>query len=123
MTSASWLALVLTVSGLVKLAPDDPKVVDHVEPTFGIVATNGAQLAVAETPAITVTVSLVAPVPPVQYIVKVQTPAATVWVGRFVNPHVEVTPADWIVQAVARVPIVWSRAPAVQPGAVPLPWR
>jgi hypothetical protein len=109
--------------GLVVLAPDDPYEVVHVEPTFGIAATKSAQLAVAETPALTLTVSFVAPLPPVQYIVKVQTPAATVCVGRFVNPQVEVTPADWIVQAVARVPIVWSSVPAAQPGAVPLPCR
>src|SRR5882672_2592300 len=90
MTSASWLALVLTVNGLVVLTPEEPYVVAHVEPTFGMVATNRAQLAVAETPALTVTVSLVAPDPPVQYIVNVQTPAATVWVGRLVNPQVDV---------------------------------
>ena len=118
----------LTVNGLVVLAPDDPKVVDQVVPAFGMVATKPAQVAVAETPAVTVTVSLVAPEPPVQYIVKVQTPAVTVCAGRFVNPQVDVTPpeADWIAQAVAvvgRVPIAWSSVLATQPGAVPLPCR
>ena len=65
---------------------------------FGIVATNPTQLAVADTPAVMVTVSLVAPEPPVQYMVKLQTPAVTVCAGRLVNPQVVVTPpdADWI---------------------------
>jgi hypothetical protein len=78
MTRGSWLALVLTVKGLAVLAPDDPYVVDHVVPGFGIAATNAAQLDVADIPALTVTVSMVLPFPPLQYKVKVQTPPATV---------------------------------------------
>jgi hypothetical protein len=91
-TSGSWLALVLTVNGLEALAPPEPNVVDHVEPALGTVATKPAQLDVAETPAAMVTVSLVLPVPPVQYIVNVHTPAATVWAGRPLNDHVVVIP-------------------------------
>src|SRR5437879_5425780 len=52
MTRGSWLALVLTVKGLVVLAPDDPNVVVHVLGGLGTVATNPTQLAVAETPAL-----------------------------------------------------------------------
>src|SRR5258708_25983481 len=98
MTRGSWLALVLTVKGLVVLAPDDPYVVDHVVPGFGIAATNAAQLDVADIPALTVTVSMVLPFPPPQYKVKVQTPPATVCAGRLVKPQTEVTPpeADWL---------------------------
>src|SRR5260370_33458193 len=97
MTRGNWLALVLTVTGLVRLAPDDPYVVDQVVPAFGMSATKTAQLDVGEMPALTVTVSMVLPLPPVQYIVKVHTPAATVWVGRLVKPHTAVTtpPAAW----------------------------
>ena len=98
---------------------------DQVVPPFGIVATKPAQLAVAETPALTVTVSLVFPVPPVQYMVKDHTPAATVCAGRLVNPQVDVTPpaVDWMEQGVVCVPIVWSIVVATQAGDVPLPWR
>src|SRR5260370_28055509 len=84
-TIGSWLPLVLTVKGLVVLAPFAPYVVDHVLPAFGIVATKPAQLDVSETPAATVTVSLVRPDPPGQYIVKIQTPAATGCVERLPN--------------------------------------
>jgi hypothetical protein len=82
-TSGSWLPLVvpplvLTVKGLVVWVPLGPKVVDHVVPAFGMVATKPAQLAVADTPALTVTELLTLPVPPIQYIVKSQTPPATV---------------------------------------------
>ena len=48
MTRAGWAALVLTVRGLVVLRPADPYVVVQVVPAIGIVATNPAQLAVAE---------------------------------------------------------------------------
>src|SRR5438132_4042317 len=125
MTCGSWLVLVLTVKGLVVFAPFDPYVVVHVEPTAGTVATKAAQLAVAETPAAMVTVSLVVPEPPVQYIVNVHTPAATVWAGRLLKDQVFTTPpaADWIAHAVAWVPTAWSTVLAVQPGAVPAPGR
>src|SRR5450759_4618859 len=105
------------------VAPDEPYVVDHVVPAFGTVATNPAQLAVADTPALTVTASLVLPFPPVQYMVKVHTPAATVWAGRLVKPHVDVTPPDRISQGVVLVPGAWSIALAIQAGDVPLPCR
>src|SRR6266851_5588908 len=90
-----------------------------------MVARNPAQLAVSETPAATVTVSLVLPLPPVQYMVKGQTPAATVCRGRLVNPQVDVTPpaAVWMAQAVVCVPIVWSSVLATHAGEVPLPCR
>jgi hypothetical protein len=74
----AWLALVLTVKGLVVCAPVVPKVVVQVVPAFGIVFATPRQLAVLETPTATVTVSLMLPVPPLQYIVKVQVPAETV---------------------------------------------
>jgi hypothetical protein len=66
MTIGSWLALVLTVNGLVVFVPFDPYVAVHVDPTAGTVATKTAQLDVAETPAAIETVSLVEPLPPVQ---------------------------------------------------------
>jgi hypothetical protein len=124
-TSGSWLALVLTVTGLVVLAPVAPKVVDHVVPAFGIVATNATQLDVGEIPAVTVTVSLKLPVPPVQFIVKLHAPAATVCRGRFENAHVVVVPpeVDVMLHGVPRVPIDWSRVVATQAGDVPLPCR
>src|SRR2546422_883648 len=123
MTIGSWLALVLTVNGLVVFVPFDPYVAVHVDPTAGTAATKPAQLDVAETPAAIETVSLVLPVPPVQYMVNVHTPAATVCAGRLLNDHVLNTPpaADWISQAVDRVPTAWSTVLAVQPGAVPVP--
>src|SRR5579864_7928071 len=77
MSSGSWLALVLTVNGLVRFVPLAPYVATQVDPAFGTRATNPAQLAVADTPAAIVTSSRVFPVPPFQYIVKVHTPAAT----------------------------------------------
>jgi hypothetical protein len=73
----AWLALVLTVKGLVVFAPVVPKVVIQVVPRFGIVVTTPAQLAVGETPAATVTVSLMLPDPSFQYMVKLQIPAET----------------------------------------------
>jgi hypothetical protein len=89
--------LVLSVNGLVVCAPVGPKVVDHVVPAIGIVGGNNtAQLAVADTPALIVTVSLTLPVPPPQYMVKSQTPEATVWTGRFVKLHVYVIPSGRI---------------------------
>src|SRR2546429_361369 len=63
MTIGSWLALVLTVNGLVVFVPFDPYVAVHVDPTAGTVATKAAQLDGAETPAAIETVSLVVPVP------------------------------------------------------------
>ena len=88
-----------------------------------MIATKPAQLAVAETPEVMLTESLVAPEPPDQYIVKVHTPAATVCAGSPVHAQVVVTPpaADWIAQGVARVPTFASMVLAVQPGAVPVP--
>src|SRR6266581_3540326 len=105
-TSGSWLALVVTVNGLVGFAPAEPKVVDHVLRAFGITETKPAQLAVAETPTFNVTVSLVEPFPPVKYMVKLHVPAATVCAGRPVKAHVAETPpdCDCISQAVPRVP-------------------
>src|SRR5262245_2980255 len=90
-----------------------------------MVATNPAQLVVAEIPAVMLTLSLVEPVPPGQYIVKVHTPAATVCAGRPVHPQVVVIPpdADWIWQAVPRIPTEESIEVAVHPGAAPVPWR
>jgi hypothetical protein len=71
-----------------------------VVPAFGIAATNPAQLDVADIPALTVIVSFVLPFPPFQYMVKVHTPAATVWAGRLVKPQTAVTPADWMLHGV-----------------------
>ena len=53
------------------------------------------------------TVSLVVPLPPVQYMVNPHTPEAIVWAGRPVNDQVVTAPpdTDWIAQAVDRVPI------------------
>src|SRR2546421_8311958 len=121
MTIDSWLALVLTVNGLVVLTPLDPYVDDQVEPTLGMSGTKAAQLDVAETPTAMLTVSFVFPVPPVQYILKLHTPAATVCAGRLLNDHVVVTPPDWIWHEVVLVPTVWSTVLAVHPGAVPVP--
>src|SRR5437879_10077735 len=123
MTRGSWLALVLTVKGLTVLAPDDPNVVVHVLGGLGTVATNPTQLAVAETPALTVTVSLVAPVPPVQNMVKSHKPAETVCSGRLLSSKTVVTPPalDWTLHGVARDPISWSIVGTVQPGAMPAP--
>jgi hypothetical protein len=114
---SNWGGLA-TVNGLVAFAPDSPYVVVHVLGTVGTVATNPAQLAVTETPALTVTVSLVLPVPPVQYIVKLHTPADTVCAGRFVKPNTVVTPPDddWIAQGVAWVPAFWSMVDVVHAG-------
>jgi hypothetical protein len=125
MTIGSWLALVLTVNGLVVFVPFDPYVAVHVDPTAGTAATKAAQLDVAETPAAIETVSLVLPVPPVQYMVNVHTPAATVCAGRLLNDHVLTTPpaADWIAHAVVWVPTAWSTVLAVQLGGVPVPCR
>src|ERR1700693_2427469 len=88
-------------------------------------ATNVAQLEVADIPALTVTVSFVLPFPPLQFIVKVHTPAATVWAGRLVKPHTEVTPpaADWMLHGVVRVPTAWSTVLVTQAGDVPVPCR
>jgi hypothetical protein len=104
MTNAPWLALVLTVTGLVVFAPLVPKVVVQVVPPFGIVATNPAQLAPATAPTLTITVSLVEPVPPVQLKVNDQTPALTVCDGRLVKPKTDVVPLAETEQAVARAP-------------------
>src|SRR5437764_6254227 len=84
-----------------------------------------AQVAVAETPALTVTVSMVLPEPPVQYIVNDHTPAVTVCAGRLVNPKTEVTPpdADWIWQGVACAPTVWSMVKGTHRGPTPVPCR
>src|SRR5690349_12798643 len=125
MTRGSWLALVLTVNGLVVFAPFDPYVAVHVEPAAGTVGTKAVQLDVAETPAAIVTVSLVLPDPPVQYMVNVHVPAATVCAGRLLNDQVLTTPPepDWIAHAVVCVPTAWSIVLAVQPGAVPVPCR
>src|SRR5207245_10412874 len=110
MTIGSWLALVVTVNGLVRLAPDEPYVSVHVLTPLGTVATNPVQLEVSEMPALSVTVSLVFPLPPVQYIVKLQVPAATVWAGRLVKPKTVATPPaeDWMLHGVAIDPAVWS---------------
>src|SRR6202171_471981 len=83
MTRGSWLALVLTVNGLVVCTPAGPNVVVHVVPAFGIVATNPTQLAPTATPALTLTVVLAPATPPDQYIVNDHVPAATVCAGRF----------------------------------------
>jgi hypothetical protein len=122
-TSGSWLALVLTVNGLPVFAPPDPNVVVHVLPALGIVATNPAQLEVRETPTATLTVSVFVGLPGIQYIVKVQTPAATVCAGSPVHAHVVVIPpaAGCTSQGVARLPGVGLSVLAVQPGAVPEP--
>src|SRR5436190_21395446 len=71
-----------------------------------------------------VTVSSVLPVPPVQYMVNVHTPAVIVCAGRAVHSQVVMTPpdCDWIEQAVVRVPAVWSMVEA-EHGATPDPWR
>jgi hypothetical protein len=74
----AWLALVLTVKGLVVCAPALPKVVVQVVPALGMLFPTPRQLAVGETPTATVTVSLTLPVPPLQYIVKLQVPAEIV---------------------------------------------
>ncbi len=94
MTSASCGALVLTFKGFAVLPVALPNDVDQVLPTLGTVATKPAQLAVADTPAETLTVSLVDPLPPFQYIVKVHTPAATAWAGSELNANTVVTPPD-----------------------------
>ncbi len=121
-TRGNWLALVLTVNGLVVLTPLLPNVVVHV-PTLGIVATKPAQLAPTTAPAVTVTVSFVVPEPPVQYMVKDHTPALTVCEGRFVNPKMDVVPLAETEHAVARVPTTWSIVDGVQPGETPVPCR
>src|SRR5712692_2382656 len=119
---------VLTVNGLLVFTPDVPNVVVHVLGGLGMRARNPAQLAVAETPALTVTVSLLLPVVgPVQYIVKSHCPAATVCNGRLVNAQTVVTPpaVDWMLQTFAAgvlVPTVWSIVDAVH-GAAPVPCR
>jgi hypothetical protein len=100
-----------------------PKVVVHVLPPFGTVATKPAQLAVADTPAVTVTVSLVVPVPPVQYIVKDQTPALIVCSGKLENANTEVVPLAETEHGVARAPTAWSIVAGVQPGETPVPCR
>src|SRR5207249_5709317 len=71
-----------------------------------------------------VTVSSVLPVPPVQYMVNVHTPAVIVCAGRAVHAQVVMTPPDWdwIEQAVVRVPAVCSMVEAAH-GATPDPWR
>src|SRR5260370_14329283 len=88
-----------------------------------MIGTKTAQLAVTETPTLTVTVSLVFPSPPVQYIEKLHTPAATVCAGRLVNPKTVVTPpgVDWIAQARFFDPPSWSMVGASQAGAAPVP--
>src|SRR2546430_16445578 len=80
--SAAWLPLVLTVNGLVVLAPPPPYVVVHVVPTFGTEGTNRAQLAPDTTPALMATRSSVLPAPPVQYMGNVHTPAGGGCPGR-----------------------------------------
>jgi hypothetical protein len=97
---------VLTVNGLVVLAPLFPNVVVQVLPTFGMMARKPAQLPAATTPTLTATVSRVKPDPPVQYMVKDHTPALTVCAGRFVKPHTLVDPSDATEQGVARTPTV-----------------
>src|SRR4029077_2701306 len=84
---AGWLALVLTVKGIVVCAPKAPKVVVHVLPPPGIVATKPAQLAVADTPTLKVTCDRGIGPAGVQYIVNDQTPAATVCAGRPVKEN------------------------------------
>jgi hypothetical protein len=63
-----------------------------------MVATNPAQLAVADVPTAMLTVSLFVGLPGSQYMVKLQTPAATVCAGNPVHAHVVVMPpaAGWI---------------------------
>jgi len=96
---------VVTVSGLVGFEVPDPKVVVHA-PGFGIVATNVAQLAVADTPTLTVTVLLEFPGPPLQYMVKDQNPEVTICAGRFVKLQVVVAPGAIVhAEASGRVPI------------------
>ncbi len=120
----SWLALVLTVNGLAVNVPDKPYVAVQVLGAAGTVATNPAQLVVAETPALRVAVSLVLPLPPIQYIVKLQTPGDTVCgcASGLVNAKTVVTPPadDWMAQGVACVPTFWSMVGVVH--AAP-PWR
>ena len=96
----------------------------HVVPTFGTEGTKSAQLAPDTTPALMVTVSTVLPVPPVQYMVKVHTPAVIVCAGRAVHAQVVMTPPDWdwIEHAVVREPAVWSMVEATH-GADPDPCR
>lgn len=107
MTSEAWLALVLTVRGLVLFTVAEPYGAVQVEPPLGTCAAKPAQLAVAETPAAMVTVSFVVADPPVQTIVNVHRPAATVCAGRFVKAQTVVMPpdVDRILQLVVRVPI------------------
>ncbi len=64
----------------------------QVVPLFGIVGVKPAHVGKALTPTLTVTVSTVRPLPPLQYIVNDHTPAVTVWAGRFVNPKTAVIP-------------------------------
>ena len=90
---------------------------------MGISGTKAAQLDVAETPTAMLTTSLVLPLPPVQYILKLHTPAATVCAGRLLNDQVVTAPPDWISQAGLCVPAVWSSVLAVHAGAVPVPCR
>src|SRR5260370_4287713 len=77
MTIGSWLALVVTVNGLVRFAPDEPYVAVHVLSPLGTVATNPLQLHVSEMPALRVTVSIVFPLPPVHVLVHLHVPAGT----------------------------------------------
>ena len=97
-SSGSWFPpvgggpAVLTVNGLEVFVVADPKVAVHVVPGFGIVAAKAAQLAVADTPAVTVTALLAFPVPPLQYMVKPQTPEATVCVTGLVKLQDVATP-------------------------------
>src|SRR5260370_40149778 len=93
-----------------------------------MVARNPTQVAVSETPALTVTVSLVLPLPPVQYIVKSQTPRATVCSGRLLNDQTVVTPpaVDWMLQTFAAgvlTPTAWSILVGAAHGAAPVPCR
>jgi hypothetical protein len=90
---------------------------------LGIVAAKPAQLAPATAPTLTVTVSLVAPVPPAQYMVNDQTPALIVCAGRFVKPNTEVVPLAETEHAVARTPMTWSMVDGAQPGETPLPCK
>src|SRR5258708_33894395 len=91
MTIGSWLALVVTVNGLVRYAPDEPYVAVHVLSPLGTVATDPVQLEVSEAAALSVTVAVVFPLPPAQWIVNLHGPAPTGWACRCGNPNACVT--------------------------------
>jgi hypothetical protein len=117
-TTSVWLALVLTVNGLVVLAPLFPNVVVQVAPPFGIDAT---QVPAEIRPTLRVTVSLNVPLPPFQYMVNDQVPVIVCAV-RPANVKTDVLPFEVTEHGVARAPIVVSMVEGVQAGEAPVPW-